>query len=238
MRIGAAVNLMVLKKTPVQPIAVFPGEARRGEGWKLFESKNPGAEILTQPEWDEALPIGEAVLRDPVAQSLLNGARYEVPLKWSDNGIECETLGIDIVGPGYLADLKVVHNAEPEYLQKHALRMGWHAQLVWYRTGVWEQDVDEVSIVHPHNGSMRREIALHLLCVESSPPHCVTVLTLSPEVIEAGQKCIRAWLERLRVCAESGHYPGYVQSPVVWELPEWMVDFGDDEEASRGGEGT
>lgn len=222
MLIGSAVNSIVLGRSPRRPVTVYPGEARRGKEWALFAESHKGHEILTVPEWNEAVPIGDAVNADPVAREILGlekygsevvekgTVRYEVPLTWTDNGIPCATTGIDIVGPGYLADLKVVHNAEPEYLQKHALRMGWHAQLVWYAGGM-------PTVAH-------RTGALHLLCVESSPPHPVTVLTLSPEVIEAGEKCVRAWMERLKVCAESGVYPGYVQSPVTWALPEWMME--------------
>lgn len=249
MLIGSAVNARVLGQSPRKPLLVWrDSPTRAANAYKAFAKSNPDADILTGSEWNESEPIAEAVLADPVARGLLglrddrdaaissvvhelatewgnttghtgNPVRYEVPLTWTDNGIPCATTGIDIVGPGYLADLKVVHNAEPEYLQKHALRMGWHAQLVWYWTGMLAQ-ADLMA-----SGAT----ALHLLCVESAPPHCVTVLTLSPEVIEAGEKCVRAWMERLKVCAESDCWPSYVQSPVVWTLPEWMQEFGDDD---------
>lgn len=217
MRIGSYVNQLVLGKSPRKTLVVFEEEGSRStNAYKAFAKRHEDKEVLTLAEALEAEPIAQAVLQDETAQSLLKsydssaGVRYEVPLSWTDNGIPCATTGIDIVGPDYLADLKVVHNAEPEYLQKHALRMGWHAQLVWYAGGM-------PTVAH-------RTGALHLLCVESSPPHPVTVLTLSPEVIEAGEKCVRAWMERLKVCAESGVYPGYVQSPVTWALPEWMME--------------
>lgn len=212
MRIGTAVHHLVLGQNERHNVWVFEGDARRGKAWEDFAARHKGDTILTMPEALEAEPIADAVVADPVARTILNGTRREVPLQWTDNGIPCATTGIDIVGPGYIADLKVVHNAEPDYLMKHALRMGWHAQLIWYRGGYLE--------LFPN----MTPFDLHLLCVESSPPHCVTVLTLSPEVIEAGQKCVRAWMERLKVCAESGVYPGYTMSPVTWALPEWMTD--------------
>lgn len=240
MRIGSYVNQLVLGKAPRREIVVFDGDTRRGKVWDDFLIRNGGREILTRPEAMEAEPIADAVLTDLCAQELLGlypdidsvirrraEVRYEVPLSWTDNDIPCSTTGIDIVSPSYLADLKVVHNAEPEYLQKHALRMMWHAQLVWYLGG-WLNDPADAPPVDSTK-------ALHLLCVESSPPHCVTVLTLSAEVIDAGEKCIRAWMERLKVCAESDAYPGYVQSPVQWELPEWMTGEVDDEETPVGG---
>lgn len=215
MLIGSAVNARVLGQSPRKPLLVWRDSTTRAtNAYKAFAKSNPDADILTEAEWEESEPIAEAVLRDPVARALLDGARYEVPLTWTDNDIPCATTGIDIVGPGYLADLKVVHNAEPEYLQKHALRMMWHAQLVWYRDGWWAQS-------HPAGP---QQLDLHLLCVESSPPHCVTQLTLDQDVILDAEKKLRAWMERLKVCAESGVYGGYVQAPVTWALPEWMID--------------
>jgi hypothetical protein len=231
--IGSAVNARVLGQSPRRPILVWRDTpTRAGNAYKAYAASHPEADILTAAEWDESSPIAEAVLADPVARTFLGldthggvaddvevgTVRYEVPLQWTDQGVPCATTGIDIVGPGYLADLKVVHNAEPEYLQKHALRMMWHAQLVWYAWG-WR-----------HQGPIRIDLngipdpALHLLCVESSPPHCVTVLTLSPEIIVDAEKKLHAWMERLRQCAEADVWPGYVQAPVTWELPEWMTE--------------
>lgn len=242
MLIGSAVNARVLGRSPRKPLLVWRNSpSRAGNAYKAYKASNPHADILTGTEWNESEPIADAVLSDPVAAEILGrplhkagtiprdpdgSVSYEVPLTWTDNGIPCATTGIDIVGPGYLADLKVVHNAEPEYLQRHALRMGWHAQLVWYRGGLLAQESE-----YPGSASILEaldKLQLHLLCVESSPPHCVTVLTLSPEVIEAGEKCVRAWMERLKVCADSDSWPGYVQSPVVWALPEWMTEFEDE----------
>ncbi len=223
MRIGSCVNQFVLGRSPRQPIAVFDGE-RRGKEWTAYKAAHSDAEILTIAEADEAKGPASAVLADPVAQALLHEARYEVPMSWTDNGMPCETSGVDImgtvataaqgdllrleVGRGYIADLKCVHNAEPEYLMRHAVRMSWHAQLAWYRGGV------TLGLAH----------ALYLLCVESSAPHPVTVLRLTPEVVNAGDRCVRAWMERLKVCLDSDSWPGYSQAPVEWTLPEWMVE--------------
>ncbi len=221
MRIGTAVHHRVLGERSDRPLEVFPGEARRGKDWEAFRDSRTTAEILTAPEWEESKAPALAVLEDPVARQLLDGARTEVPLRWDDCGIPMSTGGLDVLGPvgiggsgaGYIADLKTTANAEPEHLQRHAIKMLYHAQMAHYRAGACAA------------GLATHKTELHLIAVEVDPPHCVTVLTLSPEVIEAGERCVRAWMERLKVCAESDYWPGYAQSAVTWALPEWMEEF-------------
>ncbi len=217
MRVGTAVHHRVLGERSDRPLEVFPGAVRRGKEWDAFAAERSMTEILTQPEWDDAKNPAEAVMSDPVARALLENARTEVPMRWDDNGIPLSTGGVDVIGDGYLAELKTTTNAHPDHLQRHAIKMLYHAQMSHYLSGACSL------------GMATRRTELHVIAVEVDEPHCVTVLTLTPEVIEAGEKCVRAWLERLKVCAESGVYPGYVQSAVPWALPEWMVEEGFDE---------
>ena len=53
-------------------------------------------------------------------------------------------------------------------------------------------------------------------------PHVVTVLTLTADVLEAGDKSVCRWLEMYKACERSGVWPGYVQTAETWELDEWQ----------------
>ena len=233
MRIGTAIHHRVLGERSDRPLEVFPGDARRGKAWEEFAAARTMTEILTQPEWDDSRAPAEAVLADPVARTLLDGARFEVPLSWTENGMPMSTGGIDVVGPGYLAEIKSTANAEPEHFMRHAIKMLYHAQLAHYRMGMLSGTATDGAFDYHKNEYGRTErgleirpakIDLYIIAVEVDAPYCVTVLTLSPEVIEAGERCVRAWLERLKVCADSDCWPGYAQSAVTWELPEWMAE--------------
>lgn len=214
MRVGTAVHHRVLGGRRDRAVVVFPGDSRRGKDWTAFQALHArpdrrAVDILTQPEWDDSEGPATAVLTDPVAQTLLHCAEYEVPLEWDDAGMRCQTRGVDVVGPDYIAELKVTNSAEPEKFGRLALGMFYHAQLAFYLGGCV---------------ATGRNVQLaYIIAVEAAPPHAVTVLKLAPDVLAAGAKLCSAWMERLRVCEASNQWPGYAQSPVEWTLPEWMT---------------
>ena len=208
MKIGSAAHRLVLGQGPGRAIVRFEGEARRGKEWAAFEAANPDADILTAPEWADAEVIASAVAASPAAQDVLRGARYEVPLDWEMCGMACTTGGIDIVGADYIADLKTAQTSEPGAFGRAAFGMSYHAQLAFYAEAARQNGltVDRALVV----------------AVESSAPHCVTVLRLAPELLEHGAQLCRLWLERLKACMEADEWPGYAQSPVEWSLPAWL----------------
>jgi hypothetical protein len=87
-------------------------------------------------------------------------------------------------------------------------RMFWHCQSAWYMDGATALCLDANRF--------------YLLCVEASPPHVVTVLQMTEPVLEMGRKQLRLWIEKLLACEASDAWPGYVQSAVDVEVPEWM----------------
>lgn len=215
MRVGTIVHELVLGPHKTKPLVKYDGDDRKGNRWKDFfdswKRQCPKCEIVTQKEWDDAEPIAAAVRADPVARRLIDGARREVDLAWESAGIKCETDGIDLVGVGYLGDLKRTSCTEPEGFSRHAFRNLWHSQMTFYEEGARLCGIDTSK-------------GLYLLGVEPDPPYAVTVLELTEPVIEHGrQSCIK-WLEALRVARDNDHWPAYTQSVVNFELPPWMVE--------------
>jgi hypothetical protein len=225
MLIGSATHLLVLGPRPgAKPLVRYQGPRRQGKDWESFLLANPGAEILTAPEWKEAEAIADAVKVDPIARARLDGARFEVPLAWEENGLKCSTSGVDIVTCGdALGDLKVTTSTFPDAWSRHAFRMLYPQQLAFYRRGARANGVPVTR-------------GLFCLGVESKPPYEVVDLDLVEEMIDFADRSVSIWLERLRVliasCPEPrtlADWPGYAQSPVPWAPPAWATDDADDE---------
>lgn len=209
MRVGSIAHHIVLGPHKKRPIVLYEGGDRRGKDWLSFEAAHVGSEIVTLSEWGDAEATAMAVKADPVALSILNGAQYELPAAWEMDGFDCSTDGIDIVGPGYIAELKVTNSAEPDAWMRHATRMLYHAQMAFYSEGARA------------NGADVKEC--YIIGVEDSPPYPVTVLRLTPATLDAGRKSCAMWLERLRACEAAAAFPGYAQAPIDFVLPEWMT---------------
>lgn len=222
MLVSTCVHQGLLGPRADKKVVVFPGDARRGKEWTLFAAENAAHEIVTQPEWDDALEIVSVLKRNPLIQEALEDARTEVPLTWNDGGVPCSTSGVDIISRGMLWDLKGTHSALPDIWMRTAFRMGYHAQMVWYRRGAAANGID-------------CSRGLCVLGYEMTPPYAVVPLEMTERLIELGEKTVSLWLERFRVLRESipepkteQDWPAYVQSPMPWEPPAWLSD--DDEE--------
>lgn len=213
MQRGTAVHALLFKN---RRILGFDG-VRRGKAYDEFVSANPDAEILTATEYAKAQRMAEAVLESKVAEPWLKGA-VEKTLHFQHMGIECRATP-DVRGDWFLTELKTSATSDPERFKWHALRMHYHAQLRWQEYAVLAQ---------PHG----RKIDAHaIVCVESTEPYPVTVFVLQPRALEAGEKLITLWMERLKNCEQSQSFPPYSQSVVPLDIPEddSNLIFGDDE---------
>ncbi len=218
MRVGTIGHHIVLGPHRTRPLIKYDGDARKGKEWATFLAENEGkGEIVTQTEWDDGDVMAQAVLADPQASKLLAGCHREVPLEWTDGGLACATDGIDLVAPGdgeYIGDLKFTNSSEPAQFSRHAIRQWWHCQMVWQQRGAQANKI------------AARD--LYLVGCESEPPYVVTVLHLAGEELELGAKSIGRWLERLMLCRESNHWPGYTQTIAEFVVPRWISEQEDD----------
>lgn len=219
MLVGTGVHHIVLGKQAGSKVARYPGEKRVGNEWKKFAAEHAGYDILTIPEWDEAEAIATAVLTDPVAQAHLEGAEFEVPLAWTDGGLRCSTRGIDIVQRPQkrIGDLKTTNTTALAAWQRQAFSFSYHCQLAWYRRGCVANGIDV-------------SCGMFLLGVDVKAPHEVVVLEMTEGLADLAERTISLWLERLRVYAESGQFPGRAQSAVPWDVPAWAREDDDEDE--------
>lgn len=221
MRVGSVVHHLVLGAHTTRPcIRYEDGEDRKGNAYKKWAKEQlvafPRATLVTIPEWRDAEAIAASVLADPVAGPMIAKSRREVEVKWDLGGIACETDGIDLVGDGWIADLKRTSSTEPDQFARHGAKSLWHCQVVFYETGANAMGFDTSR-------------GLYLIGVEPDPPYAVTVMHATPRTIKAAHKSLTAWLEKLRSSRDNDFWPTYTQTVVPFELPEWMQDDEDEE---------
>ena len=195
MRLGTAVHSLVFGQ---ENFDVWTG-TRCGKDWDLFKAEHDGRTILTNDEAVTAGNIAAAVTASPLAVRVLTGDQ-ERRIHWTEAGRACAGTP-DVIGAGFLADLKTTADASPERFPFQARKMGYHGQLCWYRNG------------YGHTiGTDGSDLDLYIVAVESKPPHPVTVFQLTPSAIDMGERTWRACFERLLVCEASGSWPGYTEA--------------------------
>jgi hypothetical protein len=223
MQLGRLVHWHVLGGMPDDEdgrVRIYDGE-RRGNAWKEFAAAYPDDEIVTAKEWERSLPISDAVLLDPIASELLSDTVKERQLKWKIGDRDCTSRPDAYLAGSHLLDLKTTGSCKPDELMRQAMKMQYHTQLSFYSDALAFGGVD-----------VPRK---YIIGVEVKPPHVVTVLELTDELIDLGRRTYRSWFEQLRVCEDSDSWPGYAQNAVKWGVPEWFVvedDEGEEEAAA------
>jgi hypothetical protein len=197
LRFGRLVHALVLGGK----IAVYPGE-RRGKVWGDFEAANQGAEIVTSPEYARGEKVAAAVLRHPDA-ALLVGER-EKELAWMLEGRACGAR-LDVLGAGYVTELKTTTSAEPGWFVRNGSRMAYHAQLSWYMTAA--------RMCYPS----RSFDAAYIIAVETKHPYVVTSFEVPQRALDLGARLWRSWWETLIGCETSNQWPPYVQSRATFD---------------------
>jgi hypothetical protein len=224
MRVGTGVHRIVLGPQGAHDVVTWP-DVRRGAAWETFKAKHEalGNEILSKSEWLEAEEISAAVNANERARSLIHevGARHELPLRWEINGVPFSTRGIDLAAPRGIADLKSTRTAKPGIFARDAIKMHYHVQLALYEEGAKQNGIDT-------SGGVR------LIAVESKAPYPVQVFRLTPALLERGRRELALWIETLKACAVSNHWPAYSDAELELDAPEVVeLDFGDDDDDSE-----
>ena len=196
MRFGSIVHAVLFW----QPFVVWP-KFRRGKDWEAFESDHVGELILTQEDYDRAHRMADSIAGYPHATRVLSGM-HEVEIEFYTLGRHCAGR-LDVLGDRFVTELKSTTNAEPDKFRRGALSLAYHAQLAWYLDGIGHSDWPA-----------------HVVAVEVAPPFAVTVLDLTPRLLDEGRKLYRLWMEQLLVCEASDAWPAYAQTSLPWDFPE------------------
>lgn len=186
--------------------------------YQEFMKENDGAEILTMAEYDKARVMVDAIRACKEAEPWLQGVHQET-LRFTWNGLQCRSTP-DTRGKGFVTDLKTTADGSPEKFKWHALRFAYHAQQ-------WMQGIG----CEANGFSIDRYM---IICVESNPPHPVTIYEWEPAALDMGNRLLVLWAERMKNSMASDHYPPYSTAIVPLGLPEDMPElvYGDEQEAA------
>lgn len=181
--------------------------------WAAFTQANQGRIILSPGDYKRALACIAAVRAHPAAAKLLDGARTEVSLFWTDAKYQvpckCRWDGINR-GGGF--DLKTTQDASPEGFSRTIASYEYHAAAAHYISGA----------EHALNESPR---FFAFIAVESEPPHAVACYALPSNAILAGQRLVAIALERYAEALTSGKWRGYPGTIDSIQLPRWALRF-------------
>jgi hypothetical protein len=150
----------------------------------------------------------EAVLADPDARSLLEGAAgREVSVFAEVDGVPVRAR-FDVLGDGLGGDLKSGRDASPAGFNRAVGAHGYHIQQQWY---------DDA-----HNAATGARLEeFKFIAVEVTPPFLVGVYDLDFMWMDAAARAARKARDRFRECVESGVWPGY--GAMTLTAPTWAV---------------
>lgn len=201
---GSATDGLILGTCEV---CAYPGAVRRGKEWEAFAAANASKLIVTKKELAAAERMRASVLASPLAQRFLTGERQK-EIFWQFLGRDCLS-HLDVVANdrSFIADLKTCKTSNPNRFRWQALKLGYHAQLAFYRCAV-------------ENSTGVKPRSAYIVAVESTAPHVVTSFRLTDKALELGERMVRLWFETLLTCEKSDSWPGYAQSVVDLDAPE------------------
>lgn len=235
---GIAAHVAVLEPEkygglPYDPLAgaglyaVWPEEnGKRGtKAWDAAEAtcRARGQQLIREKEHNWCVAVATAVHSKPCARELLAGKR-EVTMRWSEHVEAMAGTGpfawklrgrVDLLGPAGIVDLKTTRDASIDGFMRQVAMYGYHAQASFYVDGAKRI----TSQTKPY----------FWIAVEAEPPHCVTVIEVSDQVLARGRDIYWEHLQLYRRCIESGSWPQYAEGIVRGaELPKWAMPFDDE----------
>lgn len=182
-------------------VVVYPGAVRRGKEWETFKAEHADRTILNQTEFvqrqadhEKLLRIRDAVMSNPDVARLINGAKTEQTIQWTDpaTGVPCKGR-LDVLGPDYIADLKGDASVEDRVFARRVGQLCYYGQAAWYQAGV------EVRT--------GRTLPFYAIVYEAKAPHDSAVYEMDKDWLNPGRDLCARLLEQYAACVASGVWP-------------------------------
>lgn len=201
--------------------AEFAIRPEKWKDWRTDASKDwkadqiaAGKTIITDGELEQITGMARALAAHPLVKAGILDGYVERSLIWREpiTGAWLKSRPDCIPNDsGDFADLKTTTSVATEDLARSMASFGYHAQ------GALVGLASQAVLGRPMQ-------SFTLVFVETKPPHCVRVVTITPEDIRRGDQQIRAAIDSFAECVASGRWPGPggdQQDAEFLGLPTW-----------------
>ena len=153
---------------------------------------------------EEAMLLGmkQSIREHNTAYTTLVDTQHEVPL-FGEHRSGLKIKGrIDVLGQGYVADVKTAEAGDMAGFSSAIFRYNYHVQAAMYcqLTGF---------------------SSFIFIVVEKAPPYAVAVYELSPAALQLGFDVLNTALDTIAQCTDSGIWSAYSEDRQVIDLPTW-----------------
>lgn len=221
--LGNAAHSLVLRD--VKAFAILPFDDFRSGAPKTArdEARQSGKIPLLEKDWDRVNTM-VAVLRDQLAnsadfQDVFREGKPEQTLIWCENEFEgapaaplwfrvrLDWLPDDLSRP--YVDYKSTDSADPDTWSRVVFNVRHDIQAAFYRRGIRAL-------------KLNRQPQMQFCAQETTPPHCVSMLQMSSEVMELADRDIQRAVRKWRWCVKEGYFPGYPAKLHTIQPPPWL----------------
>ena len=194
---------------------------RNTAAWKdaVFKAKRDGLTIIDGPTLDRAQAMAAAIQAHPEAGRLLAQATaHEVSAYAAHPTGAPVRARFDLVGPGFIGDIKTCRDADPENFGRVVNGLMYHVSAANY-----------LDIARANGLQVER---FDLICVEKEPTpggdYRVAVMEIHADAIDKGRELMTEACERWLALGKRIDLPHYGDGRHVVDLPGWAY-FEDDE---------
>jgi len=209
---GTAIHARLLEPEAfARDYVIAPCGDKRSKDYKEFEIANANRKILSAEQMAAIEGMGRKVAKHQSASALLRAGSKELTLIWKDAAagiwikIRPDCLCTDF-DTGICLDLKSTEDASAAAFARSCVNYDYDLQAAVYLEGL--------------RTVFGRDIDFCFLAVEKSEPYGVALYGAPEEMIARGHRRFRQALGILKVCRETGCWPGY-QPDGDYAILEW-----------------
>jgi hypothetical protein len=190
---------------------------RNTTAWRdaVFAAKQDGLTIVDSGTLAHARALASAVQSHPEAGRVLAQATGHEVSAYADHPTGARVRArFDLVGPGFIADVKTTRDADPESFGRTVNAFMYHVSAANY-----------VDVARANGLTVDR---FDLICVEKEPTpggdYRVAVMELHPDAIDKGRALMAEACERWLALDKRIDLPNYGTDRHVVDLPPWAYE--------------